>query len=102
MPVLDEAVVTGRLRYRNCQPQPTAPKPASIQEVASRTLARQIREVPPELAHTADVKKPETSSGFLNWWWSTTDISTDYLQVRREFYTNEGSVRPRRDICLSR
>lgn len=41
MPVLDEAVVTGRLRYRNCQPQPTAPKPASIQEVASRTLARQ-------------------------------------------------------------
>lgn len=32
-------------------------------------LARQIREVPPELALRADVKKPETGSGFWNWWW---------------------------------
>ena len=31
-------------------------------------LARQIREVPPELALRADVKKPETGSGFWNWW----------------------------------
>ena len=34
-------------------------------------LARQIREVPPELALRADVKKPETGSGFWNWWWNT-------------------------------
>ncbi|QLQ26424.1 MAG: hypothetical protein HZT41_17700 [Dechloromonas sp.] len=46
------------------QAQPTAPKPASIQEVTSRTLARQIREAPPVLALRADVKKPETISGF--------------------------------------
>ena len=31
-------------------------------------LARQIREGPPELVRRADVKKPETSSGFWNWW----------------------------------
>lgn len=29
----------GRHRYRSCQPQPTASKPASAKEVASRTLA---------------------------------------------------------------
>ncbi len=35
------------------------------------TLARQIGEGPPELALRPDVKKPETSSGFWNWWWNT-------------------------------
>ena len=35
------------------------------------TLARQIREVPPELALRAGVKKPETGSGFWNWWRNT-------------------------------
>jgi hypothetical protein len=37
-------------------------------EMGGVTLARQIREGPPELAFQADVKKPETSSGFGNWW----------------------------------
>jgi hypothetical protein len=32
------------------------------------TLARQIREGPPGLALRAGVKKPETGSGFLDWW----------------------------------
>lgn len=32
------------------------------------TLARQIRAGAPELALRAGVKKPETSSGFWNWW----------------------------------
>ena len=31
-------------------------------------LARQIREAPQGLALQADVKKPETGSGFWNWW----------------------------------
>lgn len=35
------------------------------------TLARQIREGPPALARRAVVKKPETGSGFWNWWWNT-------------------------------
>jgi len=33
------------------------------------TLARQTREGPPALALRADVKKPETGSGFWDWWW---------------------------------
>ena len=34
-------------------------------------LARQIRECPPKLALRADVKKPETGSGFWNCWRDT-------------------------------
>ena len=45
-------------------------------------LARQIREVPPELALRADVKKPETGSGFWNWWWRT---STDRTRILKHF-----------------
>jgi hypothetical protein len=37
-------------------------------EIDSAALARQIREGPPELALTTDVKKPETGSGFGDWW----------------------------------
>ena len=45
-------------------------------------LARQIREVPPELALRADVKKPETGSGFWNWWCSPL-LERTFLPHRR-------------------
>lgn len=62
-------------------------------------LARQIGEDPPELALGADVKKPETGSGFLIWWRNTepnprppshADVKATRLRVlssiKREFY----------------
>ena len=44
-------------------------------------LARQIREGPPELVRRADVKKPETSSGFWNWWWNESNTETEILHI---------------------
>ena len=47
------------------------PRGAQSAETKGVALARRICEVPPRLAYRADVKKPETSSGFWNWWWNT-------------------------------
>ena len=44
------------------------PRGAQSAETKGVALARRICEVPPRLAYRADVKKPETSSGFWNWW----------------------------------
>lgn len=56
-------------------------------------LARQIREVPPELALRADVKKPETGSGFWNWWWGGT-LRRTYVTQRLTTAENScGKVR---------
>ena len=47
------------------------PRGAQSAETKGVALARRICEVPPRLAYRADVKKPETSSGFWNWWCSS-------------------------------
>ena len=47
------------------------PRGAQSAETKGVALARRICEVPPRLAYRADVKKPETSSGFWNWWRNT-------------------------------
>jgi hypothetical protein len=37
-------------------------------EIDDAALARQVRKTPPGLAFGAGVKKPETGSGFWDWW----------------------------------
>ena len=68
------------------------PRGAQSAETKGVALARRICEVPPRLAYRADVKKPETSSGFWNWWWT--------LPLCRTFLNNAcGLVRKRTESC---
>lgn len=68
------------------------PRGAQSAETKGVALARRICEVPPRLAYRADVKKPETSSGFWNWWW--------ILPLCRTFLNNAcGLVRKRTESC---
>ena len=58
------------------------PRGAQSAETKGVALARRICEVPPRLAYRADVKKPETSSGFWNWWCSPL-LERTFLPHRR-------------------
>ena len=70
------------------------PRGAQSAETKGVALARRICEVPPRLAYRADVKKPETSSGFWNWWWSLTENQTHISAVSQ---TRSEALRPSRD-----
>lgn len=68
---------------------------------ASRT--RRTAGNPASPAGKAQMKTPNREElGVEFWWWTIAEISTDYLQACREFYTNEGFIKPRRDIRLAR
>jgi hypothetical protein len=73
-----------------------------IGSMGGTALKRSYPKPPPALAGTGE-KKPTESGWFLEfWWWSIAEVATDYLQICREFYTNERFIRPCRDICPSR
>ena len=69
------------------------PRGAQSAETKGVALARRICEVPPRLAYRADVKKPETSSGFWNWWWGGTLRQTYVTQRLRTAANSCGKVR---------
>ena len=54
--------VLGRHRYRSCQPQLTASKPALAKEVGSRTLAR-----PPEKTENREASAGAKTQGLEGW-----------------------------------